>query len=365
MFSYWLNSVLDGANPARFHAVNILLHFLNSVLTFRILTSFLASRWTAVFLAGIFLVHPLQTESVSYIAGRSESLCALFFLGAYATFLARSPAPISWRRSAAILALYTAASMTKEHAVVLPALLLLTSPKTIRQDWRLYAPLSVLALAGLAMVASVLAASKSAGFNTHGVTWYEYALTQCRAIFHYVRLSLIPIGQSIDHDFPVSRTPFEYHAWIYLVALLLLVSAAYYFRHRYPLAAFGTFAFLILLAPTSSIIPVADPFAERRMYIPLIALLLIAAEPLRRFRVSMPAAALVLGLLSFLTYQRNRLWADPVAFWIDTVSQSPQKSRPYSHLAEAALSANRCAAVAPVFDDAYKRLPNDYFILTG
>lgn len=365
MFSYWLNSMLDGANVSRFHAVNIVLHSLNSVLVFLILRYFVPARWPAVFLAGIFLVHPLQTESVSYIAGRSESLCGLFFLSAYAIFLWRPPGPISWRRSAAIVALYTAAILTKEHAVVLPVLLLLTSLDTIRRDWRLYAPISALALAGLAMVAKVLATSNSAGFNTRGVSWDQYALTQSRAVFQYIRLTLVPIGQSIDHDFPISRTPLEHYAWISLAALLLTAATAYYFRRRYPLAAFGVFAFLILLAPTSSIIPIADPFAERRMYLPILALLLVAAEALRRYRISIPAGVFLLALLSFLTYQRNRLWADPVAFWTDTVNNSPQKGRPHAHLAEAALTAHQCAAVAPVFEDALKRLPNDYHVLTG
>jgi tetratricopeptide (TPR) repeat protein len=215
------------------------------------------------------------------------------------------------------------------------------------------------------MVAKVLSASSSAGFNTRGVSWDQYALTQARAIFHYIRLALIPIGQSIDHDFPLSRTPFEYHAWIFLAALLITAAAAYYFRHQYPLASFGVFAFLILLAPTSSIVPIADPFAERRMYLPLLALLLIVAEALRRYRLSIPVGVFVIALLSFLTYQRNRLWADPVAFWLDTVKHSPNKGRPHTHLAYAAVTAHQCPAIAPVFDEALQRMPNDYHVLTG
>jgi protein O-mannosyl-transferase len=369
MFSYWLNSALDGINVSRFHAVNILLHFLNSVMAFLVLRHFITTRWLAVLLGGVFLVHPLQTESVSYIAGRSESLCAFFFLTAYTIFLWRPPGPIGWGRSAGIVALYAAAILTKEHGVVLPALLLLTdafqSPNSIRRNWRLYLPISALALTGLAMVARVLATSNSAGFNTRGVTWDQYALTQTRAIFHYIRLALLPVGQSIDHDFPISRTPFEHHAWIFLAALLIAAATAYHFRRQYPLAAFGAFAFLIMLAPTSSIVPIADPFAERRMYLPLLALLLVAAEALRRFRISIPTGVFILAILSFLTYQRNRLWSDPVAFWLDTVRLSPQKGRPHSHLAEAAIGGHQCAAVAPVFEDARKRLPNDYHVLTG
>jgi len=369
MFSYWVNTLLDGANPSRFHAVNIVLHFLNTLLAFAVFFFFLPSRWPAVFLAGIFLVHPLQTESVSYIAGRSESLCALFFLSAYVLFLFRPNAPISWSRSAGILALYAAAILTKEHAVVLPALFLLTdlfqSPDNIRRDRRLYLPIAALAVAGLAMVAGVLSSAVSAGFNTWGITWDQYALTQARAIFQYVRLTLFPIGQSIDHDFPISRTPVEHHAWFFVLLLAAVVGAAIYFRRRFALAAFGVFAFLLLLAPTSSIIPIADPFAERRMYLPILGLLLIAAQGLRQYRLPMPAGILILTVLAMFTFQRNRLWSDPVAFWLDTVNQSPGKGRPHTHLAEAAIAANQCATVAPVFESAHSRFSNDYQFLTG
>lgn len=369
MFSYWLNSAGPGAGTGPYHIFNILLHFFNSVLAYMILRHFLSPRWPAAFLAAIFLVHPLQTESVSYIAGRSESLSAFFFLAAYALFLLRPPGPITWCRSGLILLYYAAAMLTKEHTVVLPALLLLTdafaSPGAIRRNWRIYAPIAVFAAAGLAMVASVLATSRSAGFETRSVTWYEYALTQSRAIFHYLRLTIFPIGQSVDHDFPISHSPGEHHTWFFVASLVLLGGAAIYFRRRYPVAAFGFFAFLILLAPTSSIVPIADPFAERRMYLPLLALLILSVEVVRRVGISLPIAVALLAIFGFLTYQRNRVWSHPVAFWLDAVRTAPHKGRPYAHLAEAAVSENHCVAIAPFLEEAGQRMPNDYSVLTG
>jgi protein O-mannosyl-transferase len=369
MFFYWLNYGLAGSNTGPYHAINILLHFFNSILAYAILRCFVPSRWPAVFLAAIFLLHPLQTESVSYIAGRSESLCAFFFLAAYALYLRRPPGPITWRRSGTILMLYGAAILTKEHAVVLPALFLLTdafeSAATIRRNWRIHAPIAVLALAGLAMVAKVLSSAVSAGFNIRNVTWNQYALTQTRAILQYLRLAILPFGQSVDHDFPISHSLTEHYTWLFLSALVLFTAAAFYFRRSYPIAAFGFLAFLLLLAPTSSVVPIADPFAERRMYMPLLALLIISAEALRRVRLSIPVAIAVLAFFSFLTYQRNMLWSDPLALWLDTVSKGPQKGRPYSHLAQAAVSANRCPAFVPFFEEASQRLSNDYYVLTG
>ncbi|MBI2685767.1 MAG: tetratricopeptide repeat protein [Acidobacteria bacterium] len=370
MLSYWLNSENDFSVTGAFHRTNVFIHVINSILVFLIIRRFLpANRWLPALLAGIFLVHPLQTESVAYIAGRSESLCALFSLAAFAIFLIRPEGPITWTRSAATLAFYAAAVLTKENAVILPALFLLTdlfqSPQSVRQNWRLYAPVTVLGAAGILMVVRVLAGARTAGFNSNIASWDHYALTQTRAVFHYIRLAVLPIGQSIDHDFQISQSLADHHTWLFLTLLLLLITAAVLLRHRFPLAAFGFFLFLILLAPTSSFVPIADPFVERRMYLPMLGLLLIAADALRRIQFSPPLAVAALAALSFLTYQRNIVLSQPLVLWIDTVKSGTQNGRPYSFLADAAVKAGACNDVAPFMDDALRRLPNHFQVLLG
>jgi len=205
------------------------------------------------------MIHPLQTESVSYVAGRSESLAALFLLLAYVFFLYRRNDAISWKEACVVLVLFAIGVRTKENAVSLAAILLLTdwfwdpeySVKKIKANWRLY----VLMLPGVAwagvVVWRVLSESSTAGFSVPTFRWYQYAFTEARAIFTYIWMTICPIRQSLDHDYPASRTITEHCAIVYLIVLLALIVTAGVWRRRFPVAAFGFLTFLIWLAPTS------------------------------------------------------------------------------------------------------------------
>ncbi|MBI2680833.1 MAG: tetratricopeptide repeat protein [Candidatus Solibacter usitatus] len=366
MFSYWVNFELSGGETFSYHALNVLLHAANAALIFLIVRKILA--WAGVeterldilagFAGGLFLIHPVQVESVAYIASRSEDLSGLFFFGAYAAFLYRRSTAISWARAAAVLLLFGAAAGTKEHTATLPALLVLTdyfwnpgfSLAGIKRNWRLYAPMVVAgALAGL-FVMRTLRGATSAGFSVKQFTWYEYFFTQCRAIWVYVRLFLLPVGQSADYDFAISHTLLEHGAWLGLVAIVAGAGAAFYFRRRYPLAAFGFLIFLLLLAPTSSFIPIKDPVAERRLYLPIIGLLFIMLEFLRRWKPARTTALVALGSVLLAaaagTYRRSSVWGSAITLWEDTVEKSPRNARAHFQLAHAYFLERACDKAA-------------------
>ena len=367
MFTYWANFRYSGGDTYSYHVCNVIFHIGASLLIWRILDRLLemagvekARRMIlSAFGGALFLLHPVQTESVSYVASRSENLSVMLFLAAFAVFLRRRQAAVSWRVAAAVLGLFVAALASKEHTLVLPALLLLTdyywnpgfSLRGMRRNWRIYVPLGVGSAAGLAFIWPVIMHSASAGFALKEITWYEYLFTECRALFVYLRLMVLPYGQTIDYDFPVSRTIFAHGALAGLVALLLMTGAAWYYRRRYPLASYGWFCFLILMAPTSSILPIRDPVAERRLYLSMIGLLLIAMEGLRRVRMSRAAlaaalSAAVLGAAG-LTYHRNLAWSDQITLWEDAARKTPAKSRVQFQLAYAYYEAGRCAEALP------------------
>jgi protein O-mannosyl-transferase len=152
---------------------------------------------------------------------------------------------------------------------------------------------------------------------------------------------------TIDYDFPISRTILDHGAILGLIAILLAAGAAFYFRRRYPLAAYGFFAFVILLAPTSSFVPIKDPVAERRLYLAMIGLLFIMLEFLRRVNVKqtrwIAALAGVLVVAAMMSHSRSAVFSDPVAFWEDTVAKSPRKARDEFQLAEAYRERGDCA----------------------
>jgi tetratricopeptide (TPR) repeat protein len=126
------------------------------------------------------------------------------------------------------------------------------------------------------------------------------------------------------------------------------------YRKRWPLAAFGVFVFVLLIAPTSSFIPISDVSAERRMYLPFLGLLLICLEFLRRLKLSQAAwtGAAVITICAVLTYQRNAVWATPLSLWQDAATKSPRKLRPRFQLASALYESGSCQASAETFEAA-------------
>jgi tetratricopeptide (TPR) repeat protein len=374
MFSFWVNYRLSGMETFSYHFLNLLLHFVGGILCFlmvrRLVERAGESGWKrdalAAFGGAVFLLHPLETESVSYVASRSETLSVTLFYAAFTVFLYRRREAASWPASLAVLALFAAAASTKEHTVVLPALLLLTdywwnpgfSFSGIRRNWRLYVPLIVAAGIGLRMVWNVVRHATSAGFSVRDFTWYQYFFTQCRVIWLYIRMFFLPYGQNVDHDFAVSRTVLAHGAIVGLVALVAAAAAAWYYRRRFPLASYGFLAFLLLLAPTSSFVPIADVAVERRMYLPFFGLLLVVIEFLRRWKTGrgtvLATLAGIVLVLTYLTYLRNGVWTSAEALWADSVSKSPQKGRPRFQLGFAYFAQGRCSEALPQYEAAMK-----------
>jgi len=361
--TYWLNFQLSGQDTVSYHVVNVIFHWLNGILVFVILWRIDRRDWLLSALgAGIFLVHPIQTESVAYISSRSELVSVFFAYAALAVFVTRPPGPIGWGRAAAVIAAFGCAVASKEHTAVLPGVLLLidlfagpeAGLKTVRENWRLYAPLAVAAALGMAFVVRTLMSTATAGFGMKGLAWYEYAFTQCRMFWRYLRLLVLPVGLNADPDIPISQSFADPFVVLGLVGIVALAGAAIYYRKRFPLAALGILIFLLFLAPTSSIVPIRDLFAERRVYLPFIGFLLVVMEALGRLgrRNALSLAAGVVLLFSIGTYARAQVWASHLDLWSDTVEKSPNKVRPRFQLAFALYQAGRCVEANQEFSKA-------------
>jgi protein O-mannosyl-transferase len=362
MFTYWINSRISADDTYWYHVFNVLIHCFATGMIFLLARKFLEwsgveegkRDWLAAFAALVFLLHPVEAEAVAYLAGRSEALSVSLVFAAFAVFVYRSKTAVTWLTAAAILALFGAALLAKEHTIVLPALLLLTdywwnpgfSTEGIRRNWRLYLPLALGAVGGVAMFWNLITSAGSAGFGLKDFTWYQYFFTQCRAIFVYLGMFVLPVNLTADWDFPISRTILDHGAIVGLAALCALSVAAWCYRRRFPLATYGWFLFLLLMAPTSSFLPIRDAIAERRMYLSTLGLLLILVDALSRLKmdrkVMAPAGLAVLLLAAGVTRSRAAVWSDPVSLWQDTVSKSPAKSRAHFQLASAYYDQKRC-----------------------
>jgi protein O-mannosyl-transferase len=352
--SYWLNFQLSGQDPFSYHVINLLVHCITSGLIFLIVRRL--AEWSGVeksrrsilsaMGALLFLLHPVQTEAVAYVAGRSESLSTMFAMAAFAVFLYRRETSATWVVVVEVLAFFGLALLSKEQTVALPALLLLTdfwwgdfSFRRILGNWRLYGVMAAGAALGVASFWKLISTSQTAGFAMKDFRWYQYFFTECRALFIYIREFFLPVNLTADWDFPISHTITEHGAIFGLAALLALAGAAWFFRRRFPLACYGFFAFLILMAPTSSILPIQDPIAERRLYFSMLGLLLIVVDLVGRIKIDTRQLAYAAGAIAlvaaFATHSRAAVWTDQMTLWQDTVQKSPNKMRVRFQLAVA------------------------------
>jgi protein O-mannosyl-transferase len=363
MFTFWLNYEWSGRDTFSYHVLGLIFHVANSALVYLIARRLF--RWegleavraeiASAFAGTLFLMHPVQTESVAYIASRSENLSVLFFLTAFAVFIYRRSPEIGWLRSATILLLYVAAVGTKENTIILPILFIVTdiwwtreqgSFAALRLNRRLYMPLLALTPLAFILVWRVIVSAKSAGFHIAGLNHpLTYFWTECRAFLTYIALAVFPIRQTIDYDVPWARGPWEWQSLVGLTAAIALAIVAWTWRRRYPAATFGIALFLLLLAPTSSFIPLADPIAEHRMYLPMLGVALISAAILVRSlesRASVIAAAAIIVIAALASSHRNHVWGSEAALWTDAVSKAPDKQRDYSHLIHGLVREKQC-----------------------
>ena len=271
--------------------------------------------------AAIFLIHPLQTEAVSYVAGRSESLVSFFMLLAYVIFLYRREESISWLEAVAVLIVFAMAICSKENGVSLAGILVLTDvfwPAPIfarRREAKLAAlPVDVARRDHRLCRGLPLAGDRADCRLFLGYSQLVSVRLHAGAGHLHVYSSLVfPFGQSIDHDYPTSYTIGQHAAIVYLMLLAAMVAGCIWYRRRYPLLCFGLLMFLIFLAPTSSIVPIDDSLVERRMYLPLVGLILGGCEILSHVsrRTAYYTVALAALLFGKLCYDRNQLWGEP------------------------------------------------------
>jgi hypothetical protein len=370
--SYAVDHAFWGLNPLGFHLTNVLLHALSVVLVFVLLRHLVQdcrvhgrgtwqldagpARLIPLIVAALFAVHPMMTESVGYVSGRSDVLSGTFFLLAV-LLMRRGLVSGRVRWVALSLVPFILAVASKEVAIMFPFVVLAyahlilrpSGPESRRWLLRLHLPLiGAAVLVGAARVVLLLAVEHPFSSQSLGLM-LGYLRLQCVAVWMYVRLLVWPWHQSIAHNVSglVSLSALG------AIALLATCVLAYRARARAPLISFGIAWFLLLLAPSSSVVPLQHPVAEHRVYLASIGLFLIAATLFARLvqglrgrpvglLVGLSAAGLVaLGGLAFLTVSRTVVWADPVALWREAATTAPRWDT-YTALGNALRDARDC-----------------------
>lgn len=352
MFTFALNYLWTGLDPTSYHAVNLVIHAVNGVLLYFLLKvlaqapaspSLLQVNAAAFAFAGalIWLVHPVNTQAVTYIVQRMASLAATFYLLALWLFaLWRSGSlRAGWAMPCIGLA-FLAGFLTKAHVVTLPVALLLVDV-TFFGGWRRVHTWALAATAAVAVALGTLYAGSALEHLLTAPAHRDFAglerlMTQSRVIWHYLSLLAWPdVGRlQLDYDFTISRS--FLHPPVTLVAslgLLLVTLAAAYFLRRHPWPAFGWLFFLVALSVESSIILLELAF-EHRLYLPAALLLPAVIAPLygkfsdRRAVTWLSVAMLALaGVLTLQTLERNAQWADLGTLWSEDLDRGASPFR--------------------------------------
>lgn len=325
-FTFWLNYRVGGTDPWGYHALNLATH-LGCVMVAWFVFRRLAEPVIALAATTVFALHPLQSQAVAYVFERATLVATFFCLLAWGDWLAGK----RWRA----VAWFALALLAKEEAVAFPVFVLAVDWALGRLKRAAWTPLAFwfgLSLAAGGRLLFVAAHTKGAGVGRAGsASAWEYLLTQPKVICQYFSKFVLPIGQNLDHDVqPFSG--WDATSLAFMMTLLTLIILAVWQRSRWGIWVIGA---LILLAPSSSIIPLEDLMFEHRMYLPLISLSLAAASALAglpaRWR---PAFLAVLAVvLSGVTWARARVWSTEETLWTDAVARSPGKLRPKLQLA--------------------------------
>ena len=356
--TFAVNYAISGTKVWSYHAFNLAIHLAAGLTLFGIMRRtlqqpLLQARFgrnalpLAMVVALVWTTHPLQTEAVTYLSQRAESLMSLFYLLTLYCLVRSAVALVPWRWYALAISACALGMASKEVMVSAPLIVLLYDRTllssrvagTFRGAWRRRWPCYLGLFSTWLLLGWLVAGSGgrggTAGLNTN-VAWWVYALTQCRGIVHYLRLAVWPSLLAFDYGFAVVTSVAQVGGQAAILAGLLTVTVVA--LGRWPAIGFAGAVFFAVLAPSSSVIPVATQImAEHRMYLALAPVLALLVLGLYHW---LGRGIIIAGVgwavvLAGLTVQRNMDYRSELSLWQDSVAKCPGSARAQNNLGKA------------------------------
>ncbi len=407
--SYWLNTInykIAGFDPFLYRLINVIFHLFTGILIFYFIFLVLKNLKNenffkinafkiALFSSTLFLLHPVQTQTVSYIIqGQLEGLSALFTLLILIFYYLAEISQNKISKNFLILFTFIFAFLstgTKEIAIVSPFLIMLTDWFFIAQgNWknfkrRIPLQLSILVIVFLSYLYLLKPAFflKTFGLNSSVrnnigniltknpndlITPYSFFISQFKVILHYIFIFLWPFNISVEYDWKLadgfltaeSQIPFIILFAIFLLTVYLLK------KNRINLVAFAIIWFFIAIAPRSTFIPSPELLMDYKTYLASIGLLFLISCAIVKFSQAVsakffnkieiyPIIFLFLSLLlGFLTLQRNKVWRSSLEFWENIMQRAPEKARAYNNYGVELTSIGKNKEAVPYFKKAIK-----------
>jgi len=354
LLSYTIDHALWGLRPGAFLFTNLLLHTINGLLLYRLFTRLLDDRLAAWFGAALFLLHPVQVETVAWISQRKNLLAMLFFLLAWEFYLAYRDGGKTRGRLYYALSLMALllALLSKSVAVVFPLAMLLFDhcypsasgkPRFLDKGPYLLISVAVAVLAVLSQTPDYTEWGAGGGRAPyHGGSAMATFLTMSTVFCSYLRIIVLPFNLSALYDPVIHKSvdPAVLAAFLFLGGIAYLIYRLY--RHDRCIVFWPLFAILALL-PVAQIVPLVTLMNDRYLYFPLIGVAALMAYGCRQIGLRCLAHPLLvptaMGILLFsyavISVQRCGIWRDASTLWSDTVRKSPNSSVAWEALAEA------------------------------
>ncbi len=368
LLSFAFNYVLHGLKPLGYHLLNNGIHIANGVLIFLLFSGVI--RPQAAFLAALlFLIHPVQTEAVTYISGRGDPMSVFFMLLALWLFVKSRGPTKRFLYSPLSLTSMVLAVLSRETAILLPLLLMAFYVAFLGKGgfWRSLwgsliktLPYWAVSVAYGVLRLTVLNFKNTLNFYSQANEYTQHLsyrlFTFGHALIDYFRLIFVPIGLHMERDLALKTSLFQGPVFLAFLLVLLIVLIVWVLYRREKLADFriwffGWTWFFIGLAPVSGIIPINAVIYEHWLYLPLIGFFTVAAfwldkalsflrsKKLIAYNLELTAYSLLLAALvvyfSFLgaaSAKRNAAWGDPEKFYLDITKYNPNTVRVWNNL---------------------------------
>ncbi len=345
LFTFLINYMLGGLDTFGYHFLNLMIHIVNAFLFYVLFARYADPESRTgysiqyVLAAVIFLLHPINTESVTYISSRSSALSTFFVLASMLCFFRGTAERFRPPYYLLSVLFFMMGLSTKEAAIVLPPLLMLfdyyfiaDSRRALLSRLKYHIPFFLLTLALLLVYISYFTRPEA------DRPWVMHISTELSVFVEYGKLLFVPLSLTIDHDVtPLSL--YSGRAIFSFAILLLLIALALFVKKSKPAISFAIFWFFISLSPFL-VIRVNDFMADRWVYTASLGFAVgvsaVAIHASRFYpKTARVAIVVLLVLLGALTIMRNQVYANPILLWEDAVKKAPEKSRPYSNLSRA------------------------------
>jgi protein O-mannosyl-transferase len=388
--TFAINYHINGLNTFGYHIVNIIIHIMNALLVYLLIQELLLLSRNQneipfqdkipLIISLLFLVHPVQTQAITYIVQRFTSLAAFFSLIAILSYMKfRTLKSKSYFYLIISIISCLCAYKTKENTAALPLILIaiellfFRDQKSVKERITYLIPCFLLILV---IPLSFAHSNQSAGefigeltkasAETQTISRAQYFYTEMSVIATYIRLMLVPINQAIDYSWALSQSFFEARVFLPLLLFTAMLIAAVLIAKKYPIISFGIVWFFIFLVVESSIIPIKDVIFEHRLYLPSIGFIIASVYSLFLFEtklkwkyVAMGFCMAVILVFAIAAYARNQLWNDQMALWKDAADKFPQNGRAIGNYAIMLADLWKCTEAMPLLQKGIELAPHN------